>query len=59
VPAGDVVALDDAVTALLDDPGRRRLLADAGRTQAANWPTDADTVAQVLAVYAELTGGRR
>jgi glycosyltransferase involved in cell wall biosynthesis len=56
---GDVAALDDAVTQLLDDSGRRRLLADAGRTQAANWPADADTLSQVVEVYAELLGGVR
>jgi glycosyltransferase involved in cell wall biosynthesis len=59
IPAGDVAALDAAVTDLLADPGHRRLLADAGRTQATGWPTDGDTLAQVIDVYAELLGGRR
>jgi glycosyltransferase involved in cell wall biosynthesis len=59
IPAGDVEALDAAVTGLLADPDRRRALADAGRAQAAAWPSDADTVAQVSAVYHELRGGRR
>lgn len=59
IAAGDVAALDAAVIDLLADPGRRRLLADAGRTQAMSWPTDSDTVAQVIDVYAELLGGRR
>jgi glycosyltransferase involved in cell wall biosynthesis len=59
VPAGDVAALDGAVQDLLDDPGRRRLLADAGRTQAMTWPTDADTLNQVIEVYEELLGGAR
>jgi glycosyltransferase involved in cell wall biosynthesis len=54
IPAGDVGALDEAVTGLLDDSGRRRLLADAGLTQAATWPTDVDTVTQVVGVYGEL-----
>jgi glycosyltransferase involved in cell wall biosynthesis len=54
IPAGDVGALDEAVTSLLDDPGRRRILADAGLTQAATWPADTDTVAQVVGVYDEL-----
>lgn len=58
IPAGDVTALDEAVRGLLDDPGRRRLLADAGLTQAATWPSDVDTVNQVLGVYAELRSGR-
>jgi glycosyltransferase involved in cell wall biosynthesis len=59
IPAGDVRALDEAVTELLAEPDRRRKLAEAGRAQAATWPTDADTLAQVIAVYAELRGGRR
>ncbi len=59
IPAGDVAALDAAVTDLLADPGHRRLLADAGRTRATSWPTDGDTLAQVIDVYAELLGGRR
>ncbi|HEU0240782.1 MAG TPA: glycosyltransferase family 4 protein [Micromonosporaceae bacterium] len=57
VPAADVAALDAAVRELLDDSGRRRLLADAGRTQAMTWPTDNDTVRQVVEVYTELLGG--
>ncbi|HEY9483592.1 MAG TPA: glycosyltransferase family 4 protein [Micromonosporaceae bacterium] len=59
IPAGDVTALDAAVTDLLADAGHRRLLADSGRTQATSWPTDSDTLAQVIDVYAELLGGRR
>jgi glycosyltransferase involved in cell wall biosynthesis len=59
IPAGDVVALDAAVRDLLSDPGHRRQLADAGRTQATSWPTDGDTLAQVIDVYAELLGGPR
>ena len=59
IPAGDVAALDAAVTDLLADPGHRRLLADAGRTRATSWPTDGDTLAQVIDVYTELLGGRR
>jgi len=54
VPAGDLDAFDGAVRALLADPARRRLLGDAGRTQATTWPSDVDTVSQVLEVYAEL-----
>lgn len=57
VPYGDPVVLADRVTALLADPARRRLLADAGRAQAASWPTEDETVAQVLSVYDELTQG--
>jgi glycosyltransferase involved in cell wall biosynthesis len=54
VPAGDGDALAGAVEALLDDPARRDELAARAREQAAGWPTEADTVAQVEAVYAEL-----
>ncbi|GLX19441.1 glycosyltransferase family 4 protein [Streptomyces lavendulae] len=54
VPYGDSGALAGAVAALLDDPDRRTALAVAGRAQAATWPSEDDTVAQVLAVYDEL-----
>ncbi len=57
VPPGDVDAVDAAVRALLDDgagPGRagRR-----GAARAAAWPTEADTLAQLAALYAELARG--
>ncbi|HEY3480939.1 MAG TPA: glycosyltransferase, partial [Streptomyces sp.] len=55
VPYGDGPALADAVSTLLADPARRASLAVAGRAQAATWPTEDDTVAQVLSVYDELT----
>lgn len=54
VPHGDATALADAVTRLLADPVRRTRLADAGRAQAAGWPTEEDTIAHVLSVYDEL-----
>ncbi|MGW1816620.1 glycosyltransferase family 4 protein [Streptomyces sp. NPDC002125] len=54
VAYGDAAALADAVTRLLGDPGRREHLADAGREQAAGWPTEDDTIAHVLSVYDEL-----
>jgi glycosyltransferase involved in cell wall biosynthesis len=56
VPAGDVDAVDAAVTALLDDPARCAGLAAKGRAQAATWPTEEQTVDRVRALYAELTG---
>jgi glycosyltransferase involved in cell wall biosynthesis len=49
-----LLAIAGAVEALLDDPARRDELAARAREQAADWPTEADTVAQVEAVYAEL-----
>jgi glycosyltransferase involved in cell wall biosynthesis len=56
IPAGDVDALDTAVTALLDDPAAAAALAERGRRQAGTWPTGEDTARQVEAVYAELLG---
>lgn len=54
VPYGDSHALAAAVTALLHDPARRAGLAAAGRAQAGTWPTEDDTVTQVLSIYDEL-----
>jgi glycosyltransferase involved in cell wall biosynthesis len=54
VPPRDADAIAAALDRLLDD---RELLADYGRRgprQAATWPTEADTIAQVEGVYAEL-----
>ncbi|MFI9025144.1 glycosyltransferase family 4 protein [Streptomyces sp. NPDC053560] len=58
VPYGDAAALSRTVVELLDDPARRAALAAAGRSQAADWPTEDDTVAQVLSVYDELQQAR-
>ncbi|WP_329130435.1 glycosyltransferase family 4 protein [Streptomyces sp. NBC_01476] len=58
VPYGDAAALAGTITALLADPARRTALTAAGRAQAATWPTEDDTVAQVLSVYDELIQGR-
>lgn len=55
VPYGDPHAFAAAVTALLSDPDRRAALSIAGRAQAATWPTEDDTVAQILSIYDELT----
>ncbi|GAA1886944.1 glycosyltransferase family 4 protein [Streptantibioticus ferralitis] len=54
VPYGDSRAFAQVVTGLLADPDRRARLAAEGRTQAATWPSEDDTVAQVLSVYDEL-----
>ena len=56
VPAGDVDALDGAVRRLLADPALRAGYTAAGQARAATWPTPADTVAQVAAVYRDLAG---
>jgi glycosyltransferase involved in cell wall biosynthesis len=58
VPYGDAEALAGAVTGLLADPGRCEELRDRGTRQAATWPTEDETVAQVLSVYDELTQPR-
>ncbi|MFD8807800.1 glycosyltransferase family 4 protein [Streptomyces sp. NPDC059597] len=55
VPYGDGPALAAAVTDLLDDAERREGLRERGVQQAATWPTEDETVAQVLSVYDELT----
>ncbi|QMU78479.1 glycosyltransferase family 4 protein [Streptacidiphilus sp. PB12-B1b] len=55
VPPGDRAALADAVSALLADSARHAELAVAGPQQAATWPDEAATVAQVLSIYDELT----
>ncbi|GHE01771.1 glycosyltransferase family 4 protein [Streptomyces alanosinicus] len=58
VPYGDPEALADTVVRLLADPGRREELCDSGARQAAGWPTEDETVAQVLSIYDELTQPR-
>ncbi|MDK0518692.1 glycosyltransferase family 4 protein [Streptomyces sp. ML-6] len=55
VPCEDPGALARAVAGLLCDPRRRAQLAAAGPVQAATWPTEDDTIAQVLSIYDELT----
>ncbi|MGW0702493.1 glycosyltransferase family 4 protein [Streptomyces sp. NPDC002867] len=57
VPYGDADALASAVSGLLTDPARREELARAGRVQAGAWPSEDDTVAQMLSVYDEVAGG--
>jgi glycosyltransferase involved in cell wall biosynthesis len=56
VPAGDAGALADAVTAVLTDPARATRLAAAGPRQAQQWPDQAATGRQLVAVYRELLG---
>ncbi|MDK1347318.1 glycosyltransferase family 4 protein [Streptomyces sp. 378] len=58
VPYGDAKAFADAVVGLLGDRTRRELLIARGARQAATWPTEDETVAQVLSVYDELTQPR-
>ena len=55
IPPGDVDALDTAVRDLLTDPAKRADYAARGPERAATWPQERDTVADVLAAYAEVT----
>ncbi|WP_025619995.1 glycosyltransferase family 4 protein [Salinispora cortesiana] len=55
VPPGDVDAVDTAVGGLLGDPARRAELGQRARAQASTWPTEAETCAQLAALYAELS----
>ncbi|MCX4574052.1 glycosyltransferase family 4 protein [Streptomyces sp. NBC_01571] len=55
VPYADAQALAEAVVRLLGDPVRREQLSERGVRQAAGWPTEDETVEQVLSVYDELT----
>ncbi|MER6185333.1 glycosyltransferase family 4 protein [Streptomyces sp. NPDC001652] len=55
VPYGDAEALADTVVRLLGDPERCEELRAKGVRQAATWPSEDETVAQVLSVYDELT----
>jgi glycosyltransferase involved in cell wall biosynthesis len=59
IPPDDVDALDAAVRKLLDDPALRADYAARGPEQAATWPTDEDTVADVRAAYAAVTRAAR
>jgi glycosyltransferase involved in cell wall biosynthesis len=54
VPPGDAAALATAVRGLLDDPAAAAAVAARGRAVAKSWPSEADTVTQVLGVYREL-----
>ena len=56
VPVGDVGALSSVVRELLASPDRMAELAAAGPERAQTWPTEADTVNQLDALYRELTG---
>ena len=59
IPPGDVDALDTAVRGLLTDPAKRADYAARGPRQAATWPNEEDTVADVLAAYASVTATAR
>jgi glycosyltransferase involved in cell wall biosynthesis len=54
VPPGDAAAVDEAVRTLLTDVERRAELGRLAGVRAASWPTEAEAVAAVAALYAEL-----
>jgi glycosyltransferase involved in cell wall biosynthesis len=54
IPPGDCVAAAKAVRLLADDPAERVRRAEAGRRQAATWPTEDDVVEDLLTAYARL-----
>lgn len=56
VPPANVDAVDEAVRLLLDDPELRAEYSRRCAEQAATWPTEAETLAQVRAVYDEMAG---
>ncbi|WP_305789977.1 glycosyltransferase family 4 protein [Symbioplanes lichenis] len=58
IAPGTVDALDTAVRELLADPSGRAELAARGPVRAATWPTEAGTVADVLAAYASVAPSR-
>ncbi|MGX4693050.1 glycosyltransferase family 4 protein [Streptomyces sp. JNUCC 63] len=58
VPDQDAEAFAGAVVRLLGDPERLEALREMGDRQAATWPTEDETVAQVLSIYDELTQPR-
>ncbi|MFI6763717.1 glycosyltransferase family 4 protein [Micromonospora sp. NPDC050417] len=57
VPPADPAALDRAVRDLLADDVRRAELGRRGLARAGTWPTEAETVAQLVGLYAELAPG--
>jgi len=59
VASGDVDAVDAAVCRLLDSPAHRARTVALGHARTALWPTEADELAQLTGVYAELAGARR
>jgi glycosyltransferase involved in cell wall biosynthesis len=54
VPPGDPAAVARAVTALLDDPGRRSVLAKQGLARAASWPNEDEVVVALVSHYRRL-----
>ncbi|WP_067502344.1 glycosyltransferase family 4 protein [Actinoplanes sp. TFC3] len=59
IAPGDVDALDNAVRELLGDAGRRAEYAARGPRQASTWPSEQDTITDVLAAYASVASTTR
>jgi glycosyltransferase involved in cell wall biosynthesis len=57
VELGDLPAAVAAVADLVDDPGRRAALAEAGRRRAASWPDEDQVARELAATYARLSRG--
>jgi glycosyltransferase involved in cell wall biosynthesis len=58
IPPGDVDALASTVCGLLTDVRARAEWARKARARAATWPTEQDTIDQILGVYGELLAAR-
>lgn len=56
VPVGDASALRKAIDRVLGEPDLGSRLADAGRAQAATWPSARDSAAELAAAYREMLG---
>jgi glycosyltransferase involved in cell wall biosynthesis len=54
VPVGDAAALRYALEAVLDDPGRRRSMVEAGVTRALSWPDEARSIDALAREYLDL-----
>jgi glycosyltransferase involved in cell wall biosynthesis len=54
IPPGDAGALAAALASLLDDTAARNRLAEAGRRRVAELPDEADTLAAIVDVYADV-----
>ncbi|MGY2066257.1 glycosyltransferase family 4 protein [Blastococcus sp. SYSU DS0619] len=56
VPVGDAAALAEAVVRVLGDSAHAAELGEAGLRQAAGWPDEEGTAAQLVGIYRELLG---
>ncbi|MFI5937766.1 glycosyltransferase family 4 protein [Actinoplanes sp. NPDC051494] len=59
IAPGEVDAVDTAVREMLTDDGKRTEYAQRALRQAATWPTERDTIADVLAAYASVAATTR